>query len=249
MPTQTRPNFRGVQTWLWPVVILIIAFAAFYFKPWQKTNAETISVTAEGKTQTTPDIAQITATVESRNQNLDLARQENDKKVAQIIEKLTALGVDKKDIKTQSLSAQPIYEPQTLIYPAPPKPNNNNFSTSLEITIRSFEKADEIVATLTQNGAANLYGPSLTLSQDAQSQAKSKAREKAVEDARLKAQELAKLSQRKLGKVTSIVEQGDVRYPMPLIAANEMDLKQKAAQIQPGQNEVSISLKVDFALK
>lgn len=238
------------SSFLWPIVILLITLAAFYFKPWQQTKQENISVSAQGIAEAKPDIAQIIANIESQNANIDLARQENEKKVSAIIEKLKAIGVDQKDIKTQNISAQPGYEPQTLIYPAPPrKPNANTFSTSLEIKIRNFEIADEIIASLTQNGATNLYGPNLTLSEDAQNTAKSNARKKAIEEARKKAEELAKLSNRKLGKAVNIKEQGEPIYPGPIFAQSEMDLKQKASQIQPGQNEVTINLSVDFALK
>lgn len=240
-------NFSSI---LWPIIIFLIALAAFYLKPWQQTKQETISVSAQGIAEAKPDIAQITANIESQNANIDLARQENEKKVSAIIEKLKSLGVEDKNIKTQNISAQPGYEPQTLIYPAPPrKPNTNTFSTSLEIKIRNFEIADEIIASLTQNSATNLYGPNLTLSEEAQNSAKSNAREKAVEEARKKAEELAKLSGRKLGKAVNIKEQGEPVYPGPLLATSEVDLTQKASQIQPGQNEVTINLSVDFSLK
>ena len=139
--------------------------------------------------------------------------------------------------------------PQTQIYPIPPRPNTNSFSTSLEITIRNFDIADEVLVALTQNGASNLYGPNLTLDENAQEEIKSKARENAVESARKKAEELAKLSGRKLGKAVKIEEVGDVVFPQPFYAQSELDLKQKASLIQPGQNEVTINLAVDFELK
>lgn len=238
------------QGLLWPVVVLLIAFGAFYLKPWQTKPTGTISVTAEGKAQTAPDIAKITANIETQNPNLDTARAENEKKVSQLVEKLKNLKVNQKDIKTQNLSGGPGYaEPAIQIYPAPRKPNTNSFSTSLEITIRNFDSTDEILAALTQMGATNLYGPNLTLSDEAQEKAKSQAREKAVDTARKKGEELAKLSGRKIGKAQNIKEQGEPVYPIPLMATSEMDLKQKASQIQPGETEVTINLQVDFALK
>ena len=232
--------------WLWPLVVLIVAFGAFWFKPWQPKQAETISVTAEGKTQATPNIAKITATVESQNPNLDVARTENEKKVATVVAKLKELGIEDKDIKTQNILAGPGYEIQ--IYP-PRKPTTNQFTTSLEITISNFENTDEVIAALTQNGSTNLYGPNLTLDEKAQEDAKAKARENAVESARTKAQQLAKLSGRKLGKTIKIQEQGDFGYPMPILAQSEADLKRQSSLIQPGQNEVTINLLVDFSLK
>lgn len=238
---------------LWPLVVLIIAFGAFYLKPWQTKPSETISVTAEGKAEVTPNVAKITAIVETQNKNLDEARAQNEQKVSAIVAKIKDLGIEEKDIKTQNISGGPGYQvmdtPQTQIYPIPPRPNTNSFSTSLEIVIRNFDSADEVLAVLTQNGASNLFGPNLTLDESAQEEAKSKAREDAVEEARKKAQELAKLSGRKLGKAVKIQEKGDIIYPRPLIAQGETDLKQKAGLIQPGQNEVTINLSVDFELK
>src|SRR3989344_197283 len=243
-------------TIIWPLTILIIALGAFYFKPWQTKPSETISVTAEGKADATPNVATVTATIESKNPNLDTARAQNEQKVAKIINKLKEVGVNEKDIKTQAISGSPGYEilpdgsqVQTQIYTAPPRPNTNNFSTSLEITIRNFDLSDEILKILTQNGATNLYGPNLTLDEEAQNLAKSKAREKAVTQARTKAEELAKLSARKLGKVASIAEESNVIFPQPLLAISELDLKQKATQIMPGQNEVSVTIQVGFELK
>ena len=234
---------------LWPIVVLIIAFGAFYIKPWQTKQAETISVTAQGTADSVPNVGKITATIESKNPNLDLARQENDKKVSQIITKLKELGVEEKDIKTQNLSAGQSYEIQPMMYPVPPRPNTNNFSTTMEITIRNFDTTDKILSTLTQNGLTNLYGPELTVSNEKLEETKSKAREKAVENAKKKASELAKVTDRKIGKAVKISELGDYGYPIPMMAVSGTDLAEKASRIQPGQNEITINLAVDFSLK
>ena len=247
------PRLSFGSSWIWAVVVILIVFGAFYFKPWQTKPQETISVTSQGTAQTTPNVATITATIETQNKNLDQARAQNEQKVSAIVAKLKDLGTSEKDIKTQNISGGPGYQvmdmPQTQIYPIPPRPNTNSFSTSLEITIRNFDIADEVLVALTQNGASNLYGPNLTLDENAQEEIKSKARENAVESARKKAEELAKLSGRKLGKAVKIEEVGDVVFPQPFYAQSELDLKQKASLIQPGQNEVTINLAVDFELK
>lgn len=233
---------------IWPLTALLIVFGAFILKPWQTANKETVTVTADGKTETAPDIAAITATVESQNPNIDLARQETDKKVSTIVDELKALGIEEKDIKTQNISAGQSYgAPEIMIYP-PRKPNTNQYSVSLEVKIRDFTKADESLASLTKNGATNLYGPSLTLSDEKKEEAKSKARENAVTSARKKAQQLAQASGRDLGKVTNITEMGDFGYPVPLVARGEADLQQKAQTIQPGQDQVTINLQVEFEL-
>lgn len=250
-------RFKVGSSVIWPFVVLLIAFGAFYLKPWQTKPAETISVNAMGKAQAIPNIAKISATIESKNPDLDAARRENEDKVANLITSLKALGIEATDIKTDYISGGPGYEAipdskpvQTLIYPYPPRPNTNQFTTTIEITIRDFNNSDEIMAALTQNGATNLYGPNLTVSDDALEEAKSKARENAVSSARKKGQELAKLSGRSIGKTIKVSEQGDYGIPIPIYAAGgEVDLLQKSASIQPGQNDVTINLLVDFSLK
>lgn len=235
-----------VKTFIWPAVVLVIALGAFYFKPWQQNTNQTISVITAGTATAKPDVAKITATVEIKNPNIEQARAQNAEAVDKIITATKALGIEDKDIKTQNISAGESY--QTLIYP-PRQPDINQFSTSLEITIRNFEIADKVISTLTQNGATNLYGPNLTYADETLEAAKSQAREKAVDMARQKAQKLAKVSDRNLGKVISIKEQGDYGIPGPIYALGGADLQEKASQIQPGQDEITITLQIDFSLK
>lgn len=241
-------KFKITPALLWPIIVLLVAAGSIYFKPWQTKPQETVSVSASGKTQVTPNVAKITASIQSTNPNLDTARQQNEQKVASLVNALNELGIDQKDIKTEYISGNPGYEAQIQIYP-PQRPNTNQLTTTLEITIRNFDNSDEVLKALTQNGATSLYGPNLTVDDDSLEQARSKARENAVENAKKKAQELAKLSGRKLGKAVKIQEQGDFGYPIPILAQGEADLKRQASQIQPGQNEVTISLQVDFSLK
>lgn len=235
--------------YIWPIVVLAIAFGAFFIKPWQTKPTETISVSAAGKTQVVPNIAQITASIESKNPSLDTARKENEQKVSNLVTELKTLGVEEEDIKTEYISGGPGYEVEIQIYPPIPRSNTSTMTTNIQITIRNLENVDEIIAALTQNGATNLYGPNLTVADEDLENAKSKAREDAVENAKKKAEELAKLSGRKIGKTVKIQEMGDFGYPMPMLAQNESDLRQKASIIQPGQNEVTINLQVDFSLK
>ncbi len=234
--------------YLWPIVALVVALSAFYFKPWQTKGAETISVTGDGKAEAIPDIAKITATIESKNTDLNKAQSENQNKVSKIVSELQNLAIDPKDIKTQNISGNQNYV-QPMIYPLPPRPDINSFGTTLEITVRNFDNTDKVIATLTKDGATNLYGPQLTLSAQKQDITKSRARQNAIDNAKQKAQQLAQASNRKLGKVVKISEAQNFGYPQPLIAEGQADLKQKVSQIQPGQNEVTVTLQIEYSLK
>ena len=89
------------------MVVLLIAAGVLITKPWVTKTEETISINAEGKTQVVPNVAKISASVETKNDNLDTARQQNEQKVSNLIESLKTIGVEEKDIKTQNISAGP----------------------------------------------------------------------------------------------------------------------------------------------
>lgn len=248
LKAMTKSNFHSLtKTFIWPVVVLIVALGAFYFKPWQQNQQQSISVSATGTAKAVPNIAKISATVETQNPNIDEARKLTDDKVGKIVEAVQALGIPQEDIKTQNIIGGQSYEVQ--IYPAPPRKPTNQYSLSLEITIRDFKKADQVLSALTQNGAANLYGPNLQVDDQELETAKSQARQNAIDSAQKKARELAAAAGRRVGKVILIKEQGDYAIPGPLYARGGAELIEKAQTIQPGQDEVSINLLVDFSLK
>jgi len=252
----SKGNTIAIALIVWALVILTIVLATFILKPWQTNKSETISVSAAGKSQVTPNIAKLSATVSTNNDNLDLARQQNEEKVASLINTLKDLGVLEKDIQTQYISGGETYEiqseparPDIQIYPPPIGKQTNRISTTFEITIRDFTIADEIIAAFTQNGATNIYGPQLTVDDQTLEEAKSEARKDAVANARKKASDLANELGKKVGDATTVSEQEDFGVPIPLIARSEVDLQQKASQIQPGENEVTVTIQVEFELK
>lgn len=242
---------------IWAIVILVIATGAFIFKPWQSQTQDTISVSASGKTQVTPNIAKLSATVSTKNDDLDLARQQNEEKVDNLISALIDLGIEDKDIQTQYISGGETIEiqetpsqPDIQIFPPPDgRRKTNQVTTTFEVTIRDFTIADEVIAAFTQNGATNLNGPRLTVDDDTIETAKSTARKDAVANAKKKAQDLAEELNKKVGDPTNVTEQGDFGLPVPIFAQAEADLQQKASTIQPGENEVSVTIQVDFELK
>ena len=232
-----------------------MAISSFIFKPWQTKPTETISVSAEGKTQITPNIAKISATISTNNDDLNLARSQNEEKVNSVLAALKVLSIAEEDIQTQYISGGPTYEIQEApqvdiqIFPPPQRTKTNQISVTFEITIRDFTLADKVIAAFTQNGATNLNGPRLTVDEQTLESAKSEARKNAVKNAQNKAAELASLSDKNLGEVISINEGNNFRIPTPIYALAEEDIQEKINTIQPGQNDVSITIQVEFALK
>ena len=252
----SKGNTPAIALIVWALVILAITFGAFLLKPWESKTQDTISVSASGKTQVTPNIAKLSGTISSNNDDLNLAREQNEEKVNSLIASLKSLGIEEKDIQTQYISGGETYEiqsepavrPDIQIFPPPRRTKTNQISTTFEITIRDFAIADEVIAAFTQNGATNLNGPRLTVDDDTLDEAKSAARKDAVTNAKKKAQDLARELGKTVGDATTVSEQDNFRIPFGVIAQSEADLQQKASSIQPGENEVSVTIQVEFKL-
>ncbi len=95
-------------------------------------------------------------------------------------------------------------------------------------------------------GANDVYGPTLTRSNQDEQQAK--ALREAVDNARKKAEALADAAGVRLGSVTAITE-GYSGGPQPYYAAGAERLAlDKAAPIEPGTQDVQASVTVTFAI-
>ena len=102
----------------------------------------------------------------------------------------------------------------------------------MSVTIRELAKAGSILDAASNAGANNIYGPTLTRSDQDGLQAK--ALRAAVDNARAKARVLADAAGVRLGSVTAITEGGS--EPVPVY---EAALAQRApsAPIEPGKQQ------------
>jgi uncharacterized protein len=112
----------------------------------------------------------------------------------------------------------------------------------VSVRVRNLDRAGPVVDAAVGAGANQVYGPSLTRSdQEAVYRGALKA---AYADARAKAQALADAAGVTLGAMTSTVE-GGASAPMPLAAGRAEDAK---ATIEPGTQEIQASVSVTFAV-
>jgi uncharacterized protein YggE len=93
-------------------------------------------------------------------------------------------------------------------------------------------------------GANDIYGPTLTRSDQEELQAN--ALRAAVDDARAKARVLADAAGVQLGSVTAITENGDAG-PLPYADVLRAT-RASEAPIEPGKQDVQATVKVTFAI-
>ncbi|HTL39787.1 MAG TPA: SIMPL domain-containing protein [Methylomirabilota bacterium] len=208
----------------------------------------TISMSAEGKATSVPDLATVTLGVLTNAATAKDAQADNTKKVNALIDFVKKQGVDSQDIVTTQLNVYPQYNYQNGTN------NITGYSADQTITLKvhgvdkSTDKLDAIVGGATDAGANQIQGVSLSFENP--DDLKQQARKQAIDKAKAQAKELADQAGLKLGKVVSISENSSsTPYPIPYAA----DLGGKGgggpANIQTGTQDVIESITLTFELK
>ena len=183
--------------------------------------------------QTTPDQAQFNLGVETSGPTASAALAANSLRMRRVLAALFAAGVAKRDVQTQDVSVSRAY----------PDENRYSASNSVSVTIRELARAGAILDAASNAGANNVYGPTLTRSNQDELQAK--ARRAAVDKARAKARVLADAAGVRLGSVTAITESGS--EPAPVYEA-VLTARVPSAPIEPGKQQVQAAVRVTFAI-
>lgn len=245
--------------------IFVLALVIYYgFSAWQsfgavkKESKLQIALSGEGKVSARPDVAKISATILIENKSLKAAQDENSKKSNALTDYLKSQGIAEKDIKTSGYNIYPQYS-----YPRPcysgacplenqqPKIIGYQVRNSYEITIRDLSKTGEILSGVVGAGANEVGGISFTI--DKPEQLKAEARKKAIEDAEAKAKILAKDLGKRVGGIVNFSEGG---YGAPPIYFSEAQALGKsgggyapAPSIQPGENEITVTVSITYEFK
>jgi uncharacterized protein len=191
-----------------------------------------ITVTGTGAVQTTPDQAEFTLGVQSEGPTAREALAANSERMRRVLAALFAAGVAKGDVQTQSVSVSKSYQG-----------NGYSAGNSVSVTIRVLAKAGSILDAASNAGANDVYGPTLSRSDEAGQQAK--ALRAAVDNARAKARVLAEAAGVQLGRVTAITESGNEPEPYYAVALAK---RSADAPIEPGRQQVQAMVRVTFAI-
>ena len=240
--------------------IAAIAIAALIYSfAYQKSvdPYTSFSVSGEGRVTAIPDIAEIAATVLTEG-GTDLAalQKKNSDKGNAVIALVKESGVDAKDIKTQNYTIEPRYQYTPCSYengrPCPP-PNivGYRIRQTISVKVRDFNTVGEILKGVVDRGANTVSGPSFTIDDPKETEAK--AREEAMADARAKGEAVAKAAGFKLGKILFISEgAGPVPYtPYSYgIGGDRMKTFEAAPPaVEPGSQEVIVSVSIQYEIK
>jgi uncharacterized protein len=197
-----------------------------------------VVTTGDATVSRKPDLALISASVESKQSSASAAQSDLAGKAAGLISRAKALGIADKDINTSSYSVGPSYAPTT---------GTIDGYRAFEGLLFKWHTVDTVGKTLdalVQEGGATQISVGFTLADPKAAQAE--ARSLAIADARSRAQAMAGAAGVKLGKVLRVTDLSASSY-----SSGNFDIKGGAAastQVPVGQLDVQVAVEVDFAI-
>ena len=202
------------------------------FNPGVITNGDAI-------VSKTPDIAFVSAGVESMQPTAAAAQRDLADKAAKLIARVKALGVADKDLSTAGYSVSPNYvEPY-------PTLNGYRASEQLQLKWHDVNTVGKVLDALVQEGGATQIGVGFGLADPKVAQAE--ARSLAIADGRSRGQAMATAAGVKLGSVIRVSDLstsgGGLSYKDFAPAAGATQ-----TQVPVGQLDIQVTVEVDFAI-
>jgi uncharacterized protein YggE len=235
--------FRGI---FFAILTFSVLAIAIHQNP--STSVRFVNVTGVGTTNVVPDAVRLSATVTTTSSSSATALAATSKSAATFRQVLTGAGVIAKYIQTQTLTVTPNY---TYSQNGTSKISGYQASQQFNVVIRNAASSGAIVS-----AAQNAVGNSLQVNGVNayvfdESAAEAVARAQAVSIAKAKAQSYATLAGAKLGKIITIEEsiQNSVPQPMGFATMAKGDAQAPAAQIDLGQQAVTVSVTTQWSLK
>ena len=233
-----------MNSW-WAKILLVLA-AIFVFAKWGPgipitsvvtQKQDLFTVTGEGKVTVVPDTAVVDLGITVNRPTVKAAQNETNSVINAITLSLKDLEIAAKDIKTSNYSVYPQYNYDG----GPSRITGYQVNASLTVTVRDFDKVNQVIDSATSKGANTVSGIRLTVDEDKTKQLLQQARELAIKEAKAKAESLARAAGLTLGKIVNIQE--GYSSPRP-VYAKEMTAVGGGGdtQIQPGSTDITTSI-------
>ena len=204
-----------------------------------------ITVTGVGTISVVPDAVRFNATVSTLGSTNAAALSAATKSAAAVRAALKTAGIATKDVRSANISVYPEYN---WTQEAGTKITGYRASQSFDVLVRTASKAGSIIeAVFTAGGDSVQLGGVIptTLNPSA---ATEDARAAAVANAKSKASSYAKLLGTSIGKVLSVEEQSSPVYSSPFPTAKAGAADAAAIEIDLGEQDVTVTITVRWAL-
>lgn len=171
-----------------------------------------ITVTGTGTVQAPPDLATLMIGVTTQGDTAAVALAANSEAVTAVMARLTASGIEARDMQTSNLSINPNWT--NFDGASAPTISGYVATNMLTVRVRVLDGLGAVLDAAVADGANTLNG--LTFGLAKPEPALNDARKAAVSDARAKAELLVTAAGMKLGRVVSITESGAWTDPQPM---------------------------------
>lgn len=229
------------------------AQAALSTAPVVAAGNSVLTISAEGKTTRTPDLAVFNAGVTTQGKTAGEALSENAAKMNAVIAALKRTGIADRDIQTSNLSVNPVYgQPKRLpdgsIEQQEPVIIGYQATNQVSVRQRKIDQYGKVIDTLVAAGANQVNGPSFQL--DNADAATDEARVDAMKKARARAELYARAAGLRVVRVLTISESGGWSPPAPVLYARADKMMAAAAPspVAAGELDVGASVTVTYEL-
>ena len=239
------------------LIVFLVGLTAFWgvriaemYNNIQGDYPREITVEGEGKAYAAPDMATLHLGVNTEAKTSEAAVEKNTEKMNGVLEAVKASGVEQEDIQTTNYYLSPKYEWSK---DRGSYTDGYSLDQSLTIKIRDLENVSAVMAAASGAGATTMTG--LTFEIEDPDKILEIARAEAVAKAKVKAENIEEQSGLDLGKVVSYYEyqSNNIGYAKGGMYMEEMAMSAGSARtapaIEPGQEEVSITVSITYKLK
>jgi uncharacterized protein YggE len=207
-----------------------------------------LDISATGEVTRIPDLAIISAGVQTLQPTATAAIEENANRMERVRAALKRAGIADKDIQTSTINLNPEYR---YVENQPPRLTGYRATNNVNVKFRDLKRSGAILDALVAEGANQINGPSLTI--DKPETAYDEARAKAIAVGQARAELYARALGKRVVRLLSVSEGGGYRVPppMPYAADAVMVSAQRVAktEIDPGTQQLEVTLAMSFELQ
>lgn len=217
--------------------------------PTESGVERTITVSGQGRVSARPDIAVVSIGVETEADSATAALDENSVRMSGVISATLDAGVTRDDVQTEGLSLRPIYQrpgPGPEGEEGPPELVGYRASNVVAVTVRDLDELGALLDAAVEAGGNRIQGIRFEISDN--EELRSAAREAAMNEAIGKAEQLTELAGAELGDVLTIEEVGG-EAPSPVRFAETEQAAAAAVPVEPGRQEITVSLRVTWRIR
>lgn len=204
-----------------------------------------LDISATGEVSRVPDLAIISAGVQTLQPTATAAIEENATRMERVRAALKRAGIAEPDIQTSSISLNPEYR---YAENQPPVLTGYRASNTVNVKFRDLKRSGAILDALVREGANQLNGPSLTI--DKPEEAYDEARIKAIAVGKARAELYARALGMRVVRILSLSEGGgSFPGPMPVAYARDAAMAVSKTEIIPGTQDIQVTVSISFELR